>query len=201
MAIHLTLGEIAGILSAFAFIPYIYKTIWGTTEKPSRVTWFIWAIPSVLLLFSHRALGGAVTEWVPLVQAVGVLTIALLSIKYGQGGALDLIDWLCLFGAGVSLATWAVFNSPLSTLVINLIIEALGLIPTIRKTWKNPDSEPWLPWTIDIAANGINVVAVEKLLQASSIYPIFLLVETTIIALLAFRSRWNKLVPPFLQAR
>lgn len=178
-------GIIAGILSFSAYLFYIAAIIKGTT-KPSRSTWFIWSFIGLMLAISYKASGAEDTIWVPVSEAIAPTIIALLSIKYGVGGK-DKIDILAFAGSAFSLILWWLFNSPVVALVTNLTIDFFASIPTIKKSWHNPDEESRFAWNMTTLGNLFNLFAIDKLIFAVIIYPIYTFIIDGVITGLLYR--------------
>ncbi|TAL49041.1 hypothetical protein EPN83_02085 [Patescibacteria group bacterium] len=180
------LGVIAGVITFLAFVPYIISTVKGDT-KPERATWFIWAVVGFLLLTSYHYSGAVSTIWAAVTYFIGPLIVALISVKYGVGGW-SVLDKVCLSGAAVSLILWYVTKSAPVALYINILVDFLGLIPTIVKTYNNPSSESRLSWSMSTIGNFVNLLAINRLTLSIIIFPAYFLLNTgTILLLILFR--------------
>ena len=185
-------GVIAGILSFSAYLFYIVAIIKGTT-KPSRATWFIWAFIGLVLAISYKASGAEDTIWVPISEAIAPTIIALLSIKYGVGGT-DKVDVLAFTGSVFSLILWWIFNSPVIALVSNLAIDFFAALPTVKKSWTNPEEENRFAWTITTIANVFNIFAIDKFIFAIIIYPLYTIIIDGIVTAELYRPIFNRSV-------
>lgn len=139
-------GRLAGILSLAAFAPYILSTLRGET-RPNRASWFIWLVVSLIIALSYRDAGADYAFMMPVAYTIGSTIVASLSLKYGTA-VWTRFDMTCLIGAGVGLLMWVMFDSPMSALLINLFMNLLGTLPTIRKVYYQPETESWLAWTL-----------------------------------------------------
>ena len=173
-------GVIAGIIAFTAYIVYIISIFRGKT-KPNRATWWIWAFMGLVVGLSYYASGAENTIWVPFVEFIGPLSIALLSIKYGEGGLNNKTDLICLFGAVFSIILWIVFNNPVIALVSSLAVDSFAIIPTIKKSYLRPEGEDFWAWFGTGLADSLNMFAVEKFTFAIVVYPIYMLVSDLII--------------------
>jgi len=174
------LGIIAGIIAFLAYVVYVISIVRGKS-KPNRATWWIWAFMGLVLALSYKFSGADNTVWVPYMEFFGPLTIAILSIKYGEGGLKDRTDLFCLFGAIISVILWIVFDSPVVALVTNLAIDSFAIIPTIKKSYLRPEGEDFWAWFGTGLADGLNMFAVERFTFAILVYPIYMLVSDLII--------------------
>ncbi len=174
------LGIVAGIIALFAYIVYVISIFRGGS-KPNRATWWIWAFMGLVLALSYQFSGAGNTIWVPYVEFLGPFTIALLSLKYGEGGLSDKTDLFCLFGAIFSVILWIIFDNPTIALVTNLAIDSFAIVPTIKKSYLRPEGEDFWAWFGTGVADSLNMFAVEKFTFAILVYPIYMLVSDLII--------------------
>jgi hypothetical protein len=167
------------VLTLIGFIPY-WWAIWHRKTQPHRASWWIWTIVGMMIALSYRATGAEATMWVPIGYVIGPLGTALLAIKFGADGWTKL-DTICLLGVGIGLILWGVYRSPQLTLGINIGIDFLGALPTIRKSVRDPYSEDLLSWSLFTIANFINLLAVDVWTWQIAIYPIYILLITSLI--------------------
>lgn len=183
-------GRVAGIVSLAAFVPYILAILRGET-RPNRATWWIWTVVGFMLGASYYSSGANHTVWVPMSYTIGPLATAILSLKYGEGGWTR-FDRSCLLGAGVSAVLWWIFSSPLIALLINLFIDFMGALPTIRKSYHEPEKEDRTAWALFFTGNTANLFAVETWTFAISVYPIYMFIGSGLITTLIFIRRNHK---------
>lgn len=181
---------IAGVLSLIGFVPYWWAIVQGQT-RPNQATWWIWTIVGIIIAFSYRASGAQSTIWVPITYVVGPFCTALLSIKFGADGWTKL-DTICLVGVGIGLILWGVYRSPYLTLGLNIGIDFLGAIPTIRKSIRDPYSEDLFSWLLFALANIINLVAVDRWEWQIILYPAYMVLITTIVCWCLWQGRRQK---------
>ena len=140
MAPHETIGIFAGILALIdiaIYVAAIFGRAWylgklKVATVPNRASWLIWSAIGWTIVLSYHQAGATDTIWFPLAYAVGFTVIALLSLRYGEGG-LNWVDVVCLGGAVLAGLGWWWFGSPEIALAASLAIETFGSIPTIIK--------------------------------------------------------------------
>ncbi len=170
-SIQITIGIIAGVIALLGYIPYTISVLRGIT-RPNRATWLIWAVVGGLLAFSYLAVGDVHAAWVPLGYFVGPLFVCLLSIRYGYAEWTRL-DTICVMAAAFSIIPWLLSHNAMLTLIINLIIDATGAIPTLIKTRREPETEDFSAWLIFFIANTLGLFAIGTWNLAAS-YSIYL---------------------------
>lgn len=181
-------GELAGILSFIGFVPYIYGILNGKCV-PNRATWFIWTVVGTVLCLAQFDISefNLAALWVPLSYVLGPLTIFVLSLKYGVGGYTK-FDAGCLLISFLGLCVWVFLDWPLVALLINIGIDMVGAIPTIKKTYYEPRSESLNAWLFFVAANLINVnLAFGPGPWEQVLYPIYLFLLSATIYSLSLR--------------
>jgi hypothetical protein len=193
------IGVVAGFLNLLGFLPYLVSIYQGKT-RPNRATWWIWAIVGLILCYSYYSSGAVNTIWVPVSAAVGHLIIAILAIKYGEGGWNRFDRW-CLLSAGISLLLWWQFSSPIIALVINIGIDFLGALPTIRKSYYQPQTEDPFSWIIFLSAHTLNLFALKNWSFALSAYPLYLFLSTATIVVFLLRPKMRSQPTSYKQRR
>ena len=178
--VKVVLGVVAGVIAFLAYIVYIVSIFRGRS-KPNRVTWWIWAFMGLVLALSYQFSGAINTIWVPYVEFLGPFSIALLSIKYGEGGLTNKTDLFSFLGAVISIILWIIFDNPVIALVTSLAVDSFAIIPTIKKSYLRPEGEDFWAWFGTGLADSLNMFAVEKFTFAILVYPIYMLVSDLII--------------------
>lgn len=189
------LGIVAGVISFIAYIVYIRSILKGET-RPNRVTWWIWTFMGLVLAASYYFSGARNTIWSPLVEVIGPLSIAILSIKYGEGNRKDRTDVLCFFGALFSIILWIIFGSPIVALITTLFVDVFAMIPTIKKSYARPEGEDFSAWLGTGIGDTVNLFAMERFTFGIAVYPIYMLVADLVIILILFKRRISKKMNP-----
>jgi hypothetical protein len=175
----------AGFLSIASFVPYIITTLQGKT-KPSRVSWWLWVILAVILCASYYSAGAGITLWAFICAGIGQFLVAVLSLKYGQGGWTRL-DRVCLAGAGISLFLWWSFNSPTLAILFNIVIDVLAVLPTVRKSFIHPEEENFSAWSLYTAGSFLNLFTIGQWSFEIAVLPIYVFMANAAIVVLLLR--------------
>jgi hypothetical protein len=175
-------GVCAGVFSLLGFIPYIVTICQGKTS-PNRASWSIWASLGIILAVSNYSAGATDTMWLLVAYAVCQITIALLSFKYGEGGW-NTFDLTCLLGAFISIALWQLFDSPLLAITVSIAIDSLGALPTIKKSYLQPETEDLFSWMMFWTAGTLNICALNQWSIELMAQPIYLFGFNSIIVTL-----------------
>ena len=184
-----TLGIVAGVLAIVGYVPYIISILLGKT-KPNRASWFIWALVGGLLAVSYIAEGDRNTIWLPISYFLGPLIVALLSLRYGYT-TWTKIDTICIVAALISVIPWMLSHNAMFTLIINVLIDMMGAVPTIIKTHREPDTEDFTAWLIFFVANTLQVFAISEW-GLAALYPLYLFVLAAMIVFLIVKDKIKK---------
>lgn len=188
-AMQEVIGIVAGTLATIAYIPYIIGMLRGRT-RPNKASWIIWTIVGGLLAITYFLEGDLKAIWVPLVYFIGPLVIAVLSFRYGYS-RWSKLDYACVVFAIISIIPWIFSNDPTITLLLNVMIDTAGAIPTYVKSYREPETEDFTAWFIFFIANTLELFAISKW-NLSAIYPIYLFVSTAIIFAFITKFKFQK---------
>lgn len=166
-------GILSGVLSTFAYLPYIVDTIRGRTQ-PQRASWLIWSALGSIAFFSQVFEGAEQSLWFAGAQMSGTLIVFLLSILVGVGAYLSRRDVLVLLAASVGLVLWYFTDTAIYALAITICISLLGGTVTVAKAYRNPDSETLVTWATSCVASVFAILAVGRLDWVLMAYPLYL---------------------------
>jgi len=169
--VHAILGLSALILNLIGYIPYI-KDIFRGKVKPHPYTWGIWAILTSILAINQFINGGGYSLFFFISTALLVDFVFILSLSHGMGGA-SKIDRLCLTLALVLLLYWVATKDTYTSTVVAVIIDGIGAIPTLIKTYHHPKSETYIQWILSSIAGLLTLLAVPTLSWILIIYPLY----------------------------
>lgn len=177
--VHAFAGALAGALALLSMIPYVAAILRGET-KPSLTTWAIWTVAGSMVAATYMASGATHTWWLAGAYVINPLVVTVLSLKYGVRAS-EPLDWICLAGALSSLVPWLVYDSPVIALYMNILVDLLGALPTLKKSFLRPESENRLSWLMTFVAAGFNVLAIELWEPAIFVYPVYACIMTGLI--------------------
>ena len=186
----LSLGIASGVLSAYAYIPYIIDTLLRRT-KPQRASWLIWSVLGSIAFASQIFEGAAASLLFAGVQITGTITVFVLSIWVGKGSYLSKADKAILFAALIGLVLWYLTETAAYTLAITISISLLGGLATVTKAYKDPDSKTLITWVVSLIASVCALLSVGKVDLIILAYPLYLftLYLAFVVAILTGRRR------------
>jgi hypothetical protein len=180
----------SGIVGAVGSIPYLWGIYKGNV-KPHRVSWLIWGILATINFFSQFA-GGARASLIFTGQsAFWCLLFFFISLKKGVGGHTRL-DIFCIVSAIIGLILWKLTDSPLASLLINIGIDVIGCIPTIKKTYLQPHAEGLATFAAGMFSALFGVLAESRHSVFTMLFPGWIFFSNGIIVGIGL---WRRRVP------
>lgn len=191
------MGVAAGCLQLVAYLVYI-RFFLKDTIRPNPITWIMFSYGTSLILFLEWRAGA---HWsvllLPAVCAAMSIIVALLCLRRGSIAPSGKAERLA-FGAdlGLTLGYIALVGSNGSGPYFNLGFIIAGnatavtaFIPILLSTWRNPQDEHVLPWSLWTVAYGLLLVTTLASSGVSEpgllIYPVVSVVLHGAVAILA----------------
>jgi hypothetical protein len=162
------LGAIGGLF-------YLRDTLRGTTQ-PNRVTWLLWAVAPLLAAAVEFDEGVGLRTLTTFM--VGFMPLLIFIATFRAPGAVwqvGRLDYLC--GALSVLGTigWLATRSGVVAIVAAICADFLAGVPTLIKSWTNPDSESVSSYLGAVATSLILLLTIDTWTTAVAAFPLFLL--------------------------
>lgn len=185
----LSLGFIGGAFALAAYIPYIASVVRGETN-PVRASWITWTLSTGIIFLSSYFIGVRDTIWVPLAYFIGCLVVTCISFKYGTR-EWSTFDKICMAIVLVSIAIWYFFANALIALLINILIDFVGYLPTLKKLFlERREQEDVLAWSLHFFGTLFNIAALSTW-SIEALYPVVLLISNAGTLALALRNKFS----------
>lgn len=163
------LGIIATLIAILAFIPY-FRDIALSKTKPHAFSWLIWGL-LMLIAYSAQVTGHAGPgAWVTGISAAICLSIFFLALKRGEK-SITRFDKGCLIFALAAIPVWATTKTPLWSVIMVSIIDAVGFLPTFRKAYARPFEETRVTFTLSAMKFIVALFAFDEYSLTTLLYP------------------------------
>lgn len=181
MEVKIILGAIAAILAFCSSYLYIRDIFRGNT-KPHTYTWLIWSIVTAIAFLGQWVSGGGPGSWAT--GIAGLLTVATfvlsLNPKYGNKD-ISTFDKACLVLAILSILPWLLSKSVLWSVLFATFIDLIAFFPTMRKTWRAPQSESLGSMYFDALKHALSTVSMSRYSVVTLVYPLAVLLTKCVI--------------------
>lgn len=164
------LSIIAIILTLISFSVYVRSILKGFT-KPHVFSWIIWSIITCTVFFAQLSDGAGAGAWPIGVSGVATVFIAILSYIKRHEIPITRSDWYYFLTALSAIPVWIISSDPLWAVIILTTVDVLGFVPTFRKSYQLPYTEPLLFDAIVFIRNMIAIAALENYTLTTVLFP------------------------------
>lgn len=182
-----TIGLITVVLSIIGHAPYIIDTYKKKT-KPHVFTWIIWSLVVGIAFLGQWSRGGGAGAWSTGITAIIVIIIAILAFR-NRNTEITSSDKLFFVAAILALVPWYLTKDPTISVIMATVIDGCAFIPTIRKTLKQPESETFSTYALNILRHSLSLLALASYNLATILYPAYLLMMNSIITIIIILGR------------
>ncbi len=185
------LGLLSAIVFVIADIPYLRDTVKDTT-KPHRVTWGVVVLLNAVGFANQFASGADNSLWLFGAAVVMTTSIFIASLKNGVGGH-SKSDIFSLIFCSIGVILWLAFKDPLFSIFANIFVGFVALLPTFKKTKKDPESETKITWLLGTISTILATISVGELNVMLLLLPVSsTLLQGYMVYLLYIRPRKSK---------
>jgi hypothetical protein len=174
------------VLSIISPIFYTKSMLKGKV-KPHRVTRLIVWLASVAGLLGVLNSSNSAGKIFALIFLIRATYLLIMAVIYGVGG-LQKLDLYCLFFGVLALVAYYTTRSGLLTISLGIAADLIGYLPTFVKTYKKPESEDPLFFSIEGLASLFAIFAIWEL-APDILFPIYFLLSSMTVVALIYRKR------------
>jgi hypothetical protein len=180
---------ILSIVMTLVGYSFYFRDIFKHKTKPHAFSWLVWATLTGIAFAGQITNGAGAGAWVTLVTAIVSCVIFFLALKQGEKN-ITLSDKLNLASAALVLLFWFFTNNPLTAIILVTIIDFLGSIPTIRKSYLKPYEETLIHYVLAGLKFVLAIMALQKYSLITCLYPASLVASNLLFAaMLVIRRR------------
>lgn len=172
------------IIQTLGSIGYFLDTIKGKI-KPNRVSWLLWSIAPMLAFFAMLSQGVGIQSLTTFI--VGFIPLIIFVASFVNKNAewkLGKVDFACGILSILGLIMWWVTKVGNIAIVFGILADGLAAIPTIIKSWSQPESENDMIFITGVVNAVIGVLALQRWNFEDYAFPIYLVFINLILVLL-----------------
>jgi uncharacterized membrane protein len=183
------IGAIIGSLGGYY---YLYETIIGKA-RPNRITWLLWGIFPMVIFAAQRAQGVEELSWTSFIAGFTPLIIVAVSFLNQKAyWKSEPRDYYLMAAAILGIILWSLTDNPNLALLLSLLADILASIPTIIKSYRFPQSESWIAYSISTFGFGICFLSVQIYNFENAAFVAYLFILNGALAVLTLRGRKHK---------
>lgn len=174
MEFKIFLGILSTCIALFGYFLYL-KSLFSNAIKPHAFSWFVWGLMMSIIFAVQVSEAAGPGSWVTGFSALFCFLIAGVSVfkKYTE---FNKTDWLSLGGSILALVLWITTKNPLLSVILIIIVDTLGFIPTIYKGYKKPHEENQYLFALSGIKFIIAIIALDSFSITNWFYPAWLAV-------------------------
>lgn len=174
----------AALIAIAGNVPYVLDVVRGKV-KPHAYSWFVWSIVSCIVFFGQIEKGAGVGAIATGASEVFTIIIFFLSLRYGFRGATK-SDTVFLAIALLGIIPWILTKDPTASVVIAAGIDVVAFIPTLRKTWRHPDTENPYLYLSNVARHLLALFSLQAYNVATTAHSIAMLATNAAMTVIVF---------------
>ncbi len=182
---------IASVLALIGNISYLRDIIKGKIE-PHPYTWFIWSIVSMTTFFGGLVKGAGIGALPTGVAEAFTVIIFLFSLKYffqGRVKHIRKIDTYFFIIALLGLVPWILTRDPTLSVIVVVGIDLVAFLPTLRKTWKNPETEKPPLYSMNVLRHILTLFSLGAYNIATTLHSSVMIITNTIMVVFIVRKK------------
>lgn len=175
---------LGALISFYGGVNYLIDTIKGKT-KPNRVTWFFWTLAPMMAFFAELDKGVGLQSLMTFMAGFNPLLILLASFVNKKAyWELEKRDYY--FGALslLGIVAWQVTGDGNLAILFAIIADGFAAIPTLIKSYLEPETESSLIFLLGINMAGITLLTINDWSFAHWGFPAYILLINMILFLL-----------------
>jgi hypothetical protein len=172
-------------LSLVGSIDYVVDTVKGKT-KPNRVTWFLWALAPLIAFAAMLDEGLSVrTALMTFMVGFGPLLVFVSSfVNKKSVWKFTRFDIICGVLSLIGLAAWLLTRTGDAAIFFSIAADGLALLPTLVKSFNEPETESYLVFLLGSVNAGITLLATRVWDFTHVGFPIYIFVVCVILFVL-----------------
>jgi len=178
---------IAAILTVIGNVPYV-RDVFTNKIQPHPYTWLVWSVVSGVTLAGQVAKGGGIGSIPTAISEMFTILIFIVSLRYGFRNIVRK-DTYFLMAALLGLIPWALTNDPTISVIIVVGIDVVAFIPTLRKTWRKPESETPVLYAMNVLRHILTLFSLEAYNVATTLHSIAMIVTNTVMTAFILRRK------------
>jgi hypothetical protein len=131
----------------------------------------LWGLLTAIAFAAQIADGAGAGSWITGVTAVVSLGVAGGAWYQSRLANVVRADWYFFFAAIAAIPLWLLTKTPLYSVVLVTVIDALAYVPTFRKSWHWPEQESVFTFVLGSLKFLLAIAALPEQTVISSLYP------------------------------
>ena len=181
------LGAVAAGVGIVGYAWYLRDVLRGRT-KPHIFSWIVWSIFETISFFAQISKGGGAGTWVSAASALCSISIVIFAFR-NSDKQIKPLDVVAFSGAIVGIALWRLTGNPLTAVILISISDALGFVPTFRKSFHKPHDETLIEYSLSTIKWILGILALSSRNLTTALYPASLILTNSVFVIMSLVRR------------
>ena len=186
---------LAAAVALYGVFDYVRSTLRGDT-RPNRVSWGLWGLEGVLGFIDEVQQHVGPAAYMTLVFGVVPLIVVAASFWSRHGvWRIDGFDIVCGAVSLLGILFWGIVGQATIALIAFISADQVAALPTIRKSWRAPESESSKIFVTGVFNAAITLFTLRHFTTGGVIFPGAVLVCDTLVSVLVvgrLGPRWRR---------
>ena len=162
---------------------YYFRDIFRGKTKPHAYSWLVWGLLTAIAFFGQLSDNGGPGAYVTAVTAGISFVIFFLALVRGEKN-ITRSDKINLAAALLAIIPWLLTDNPVFSVILITIIDFLGFLPTIRKSWNKPYEETFIHYVFAGLKFVLAIIALDHYSITTWLYPASLIAANLFFAIM-----------------
>ncbi|ORL32474.1 hypothetical protein A5N78_08030 [Prescottella equi] len=187
---------VGAVLGVIGSLRYAYTTARGLT-CPNLVTWTLWASAPLIGFGAQINAGVGLPAVMTLAAGIGPLIVVVTALSSRRANIrLVRFDYICAVAALLALAVWLGLGQAPMAVMLAVLADAIAALPTIAKTWRHPDSENPVFYSLVAVGAAITLLTITSWQPHTWAFAAYQIVICTgLVAIIAIRQGGRRCTP------
>jgi len=164
-----------------AYWPYLVGII-KKQVKPHVLSWLTWCLLMGLGFILSNDGGGQAGAWIFGFEFIFCFLVTVYALFAGEKNITKL-DWLAFVSAMLITVFYIFTKDPIISIFLAAIIDAIGFIPTFRKSYRQPQTESALAFFLFFLSFLLSLFALGNYSFVTVFYPLTLVVTNGVLVI------------------
>lgn len=175
---------LGALFSLYGGLSYLIDTIKGKA-KPNRITWFLWTLAPMIAFAAQLEKGVGLTALMTFMVGFNPAMIVIASfINKKSYWKLNKMDYFYGAISVFAIIIWQVTGEGNLAILFSIIADAFASIPTIIKSYKEPETESSNSYLFFTINAGITLLTIKDWTFAQWGFPVYIFILCSLIYVL-----------------
>lgn len=162
------------MITIYAYGIYIAGMIQGL-NKPHPFSWMIWCMMTIVAVIAQMTQTRDLWIWIGIVTIAIQIIIIIFSFRYYTKSRIVPYDRYSLIIWILAIVLWMVTGSPLWSVYLLCVADAIGYVPTVLKSRSHPEEEYLAVYIASTIKWTISLILISNHTVITSLYPLYLI--------------------------